>query len=200
MKIKKVLISIAILIVLMPIIMFLIKFSRINIFLNKVHKNFEISNFQFDSVRLDENNNIIGTYKYLKNNSTLLIIPNENVKVYSMDRDGTTLGLVIDEKNKIFYKNEVTYDKSFSLSGELKKDYSILEKIKLCFKWNLKNEEIDGIKCIVITDEDNITTYYDEKNAYLLGKIGEFKIDNININTVTENDVAVPNLEGYTKK
>lgn len=199
MKIKKVLISIAILIVLIPIIMFLIKFSRINIFLNKVHKNFEISNFQFDSVRLDENNNILGTYKYLKNNSTLLIIPNENVKVYSMDKDGTTLGLIIDEKNKIFYKNEVTYDNYFSLSGELKKDYSLLEKIKLCFKWKLKNEEIDGIKCIVIT-EDNITTYYDVENAYLLGKIGEFKIDNIKINTVTENDVAVPNLEGYAEK
>ncbi len=199
MKIKKVLISIAILIVLIPIIMFLIKFSRINIFLNKVHKNFEISNFQFDSVRLDENNNILGTYKYLKNNSTLLIIPNENVKVYSMDKDGTNLGLIIDEKNKIFYKNEVTYDNYFSLSGELKKDYSLLEKIKLCFKWKLKNEEIDGIKCIVIT-EDNITTYYDVENAYLLGKIGEFKIDNIKINTVTENDVAVPNLEGYAEK
>lgn len=196
---RKILICIIILLILIVLILFLVKFITINTFLKKVNKNFSITNFQYELVKEYENNTSTN-YKYFKLDSTLLIIPNENVKIFmNYDGNNSVSELTIDEKNKVISRTIVENPEYFTLSGNLKPNYSFIEKVKMCFNWKIDYEEVNGIDCIVITDENNNITYYNRENAYMVKNENIGEIINIQINSVTEEDMALPNLEGYTE-
>ncbi len=194
---RKIIICLLISIIIILFSLFLIKFTTINSFLKKVSNNFNITNYQFELIK----NNINPTsHRYLKKDSTLLIIPNDKVRIYIINNgNNSVLGLTINETNKTVNKTVLQNSEYLSLSGNLKPDYSFIEKIKMCFNWKISYEKINEIDCIVITDENNNVTYYNKENAYLVKNNDFGEVKNIQLNSVTENDVALPNLDEYTE-
>lgn len=197
--VKKFFVCIIIILLIIMATLFLVRFITINNFLKKVNENFSITNFQYELVKEDENNTLTN-YKYLKLDSTLLIIPNENIKIFmNYDGNNSVSELTIDEKNKVVNRTTVQNPEYFTLSGNLKPNYSFIEKVKMCFNWKIDYEEVNGIDCIVITDENNNITYYNRENAYMVKNENIGEVINIQINSVTEEDMALPNLGGYTE-
>ena len=101
--------------------------------------------------------------------------------------------------NKTVNKTVLQNSEYISLSGNLKQNYSFIEKIKLCFNWKIGYQQYNEVDCIVITDENNNITYYNKENAYLVKNNNFGEVKNIKLNSVTENDVALPNLEEYSE-
>ena len=196
---RKIIICILISIIIILFSLFLIKFTTINSFLKKVSNNFNITNYQFELIKNNENINPT-SHRYLKKDSTLLIIPNDKVKIYMINNENNSvLGLTINETNKTVNKTVLQNSEYLSLSGNLKQNYSFIEKIKMCFNWKISYEKINEIDCIVITDENNNITYYNKENAYLVKNNNFGEVKNIQLNSVTENDIALPNLDEYTE-
>lgn len=196
---RKIIICLLISIIIILFSLFLIKFITINSFLKKVSNNFNITNYQFELIKNNENINPT-SHRYLKKDSTLLIIPNDKVRIYMINNgNNSVLGLTIDEINKTVNKTVLQNSEYLSLSGNLKQNYSFIEKIKMCFNWKISYEKINEIDCIVITDENNNVTYYNKENAYLVKNNNFGEVKNMQLNSVTENDVALPNLDEYTE-
>lgn len=198
---KKKFLNCIIIILIILSILFLVKFFQINTFLNKVQENFKITNFEFEILRTNDSNNIWSKTKYIAKDATLLIIPNEDIRIYITNNVTDHFSsIAIDEKNKIFYTSEYQTSEKLNLSGNFQSNYCFIEKVKLCFKWKIKYEKLNNLDCIVITDENNNTTYYNKKNAYIIKSDNWGEITNVKVNSVTDNDIKLPNLEKYTNK
>ena len=201
---KKIIIYVVILIIAIIISIILVKFIRINNFLNKVHKNYGINNFRYEVITNNEEGSALTKVKYLRLNSNYLIISNSALKIYVTDMGDYFSSIEINEEDKTFnkvqiYKENDEKDKEyFTLFGDLKSTYSFFEKVQLCFKWKIKYEKINGNDCIAITDSDNNVTYYDKEKAYVIKK-WEKEFTNIQVNSVEKKDIEIPDLKDYTE-
>lgn len=189
------LILIAIIVVL--IILFVSKYYKVNRIINLMKYNQEnIDNYSYNIDNIDyKRNKDIFMYKYIANNNNFCFY-------YDRDKD---VGYIIDDKNKTYYDNDGFLKYLYDMPGYkyLTLDFSFKNKLKLVFDWKIDNYTNDTYE---ITTKDNCKVIVDKETGYVLkmSKLSksEFMEDIIRtfeVNSVTDKDVELPNLDEYTK-
>ena len=196
-KILKLLVLIFILILIICIILFIIKFNKVNRIIELMAKNSEIDNYYFEDEEMvkERYKNIVkisfGNYE-----NSYYYYDFNNMKCY-----------IVDENNNYYFETDISeIDKEildFPLYSSFTRDYSLKNKLKLVFDLKIKNYDEN---CYEIITKENRKIIFDKNSGYILKseKINSEDSDNknfvnISVNTVSIDDVKIPNLEIYSE-
>lgn len=200
---KKIIIGLLVLIILLLIIIFTINFLKFNKIYVGMNENYKITNFHYiresDSIRYDitRNDNIIVLKTYSYTDSSLIhtftfytngsenYVFNETDKIYNISEQ--------DEFGSLkFLYTSLEFDSA---------DLILVEKIKMFFNTSIENENQNDTNCYHITKKftnNNLTyDFYIDTNNYLVVLSNNETCGDYQLNSITSENVAMPNLEEY---
>lgn len=209
---KKLIIAIITLIIIL-LLAFLVIFLRNYVLLKDiVNKNYSLDNFKYvmtSSYSGSSTDSKIPTYFYKKGDIVKQISKNNSMnttlELWNDMKSKESITLLPDKKTAIKSSNELISVKIPSIEYAL----GSLEDLNLplfCMSTIIKCENVGDIECIVLSDSDD--TYYIDKNTGFLVKNEKYEEANnstytveysdIEIGTVSDEDIAKPDLSGYT--
>ncbi len=141
-----------------------------------------------DNITIIKNIEEDGTMQinYFDNDNILILMDREGVKEY-----------VKMENTENFGKHIVLEDGIFSIEDNL------WEKIKVAFTTKISTEDMDGKECYKFFISDNFQFIVDKDNMLKIKEINgsqKMELVDYSIGNLTDKDVKMPNLEGYTLK
>ena len=200
---KKIIIGLLVLIILLLIIIFTINFLKFNKIYVGMNENYKIANFHYiresDSIRYDitRNDNIIvlKTYSYTDDSliHTFTFYTNGSENYVFNETDKTYSTSEQDEIGSLkFLYTSLEFDSA---------DLNLVEKIKMFFNTNIEEGNQNDTNCYHITRKftNNNSTYdfYIDTNNYLVVLSNNETCRDYQLNSITAEDVAMPNLEEY---
>ena len=169
---KKSIVLIITVIILILLIFLFINFFKFNKIYNKIKENYNITNFKYSEI----NNSNIGKNEIVRRDDTIIckVYSEENIHIFTF-----------------YYNGEDTY-----IFHEINKKYTKESG-------NSTNEEKDGIESyhIVRKHENEKYEYYINSDDYLpISSDITNQYTDYEINTITNEDVKMPNIDEYEYK
>lgn len=195
---KKIILYVFIFIILILLIFILINFFNFNKIYTKINENYKITNFHY----IRENNSI--RYDITRNNNLIIL------KIFSYTDDNlihTFTFYTNENENYVFNETNKTYSCSKQDQiGGLKflytglefnnTDLNLIEKLKLFFNTRIEKVNQNGISCYRITKKSS-NDFYIDANNYLIVSSNNDTCKDYQLNSITSEDITMPNLEEY---
>mgnify|MGYP004617951187 CR=1 FL=1 len=196
---KKIIPYVFIFIILILLIFILINFFNFNKIYTKINENYKITNFHY----IRENNS--NRYDITRNNNLIIL------KIFSYTDDNvipTFTFYTNGNENYVFNETNKTYNCSEQDQiGGLKflytglefnnTDLNLMEKLKLFFNTRIKKVNQNGISCYRITKKSSNYDFYIDANNYLIVSSNNDTCKDYQLNSITSEDITMPNLEEY---
>lgn len=198
-NVVKVVIILILVVILMLGIYFIRRVCIVNTILNNMAKNLEITNIQYSGKNLTNENLKSEATQYTKDEKVKITA--DSMDIY-LNYDGKAY--FVNEENKEYLQivNETMDLPDKSLSKDVYKEASFMEKIKLAVNWKIENDEVNGEKCYHLIIDDN--EYWVSKDKYFIikqkdsaGNIEEYK--NIKVDSVTDEMMKLPDFSNYSE-
>ncbi len=200
---KKIIVLIFIVLVLIILnILFFIKFYKVNKIISLMKVNNKKINYSY-SIIINNNSCLL---KRSKNIIIQVLNENNSQFLNYYDFNENYVYNIID-KYRIYYKRKIEktdYSKNnFPLYEYLTIDYSFINKLKLVFEWKIEDHGNDKYE---ITTKDNYKVIFN-KNTGLAESVTNasekkrvyYILEDYQENSVTDEDVVLPDLSEYTK-
>ena len=196
---KKIIPYVFIFIILILLIFILINFFNFNKIYTKINENYKITNFHY----IRENNSI--RYDITRNNNLIIL------KIFSYTGDNlipTFTFYTNGNENYVFNETNKTYNCSEQDQiGGLKflytglefnnTDLNLMEKLKLFFNTRIEKVNQNEISCYRITKKSSNYDFYIDANNYLIVSSNNDTCKDYQLNSITSEDITMPNLEEY---
>lgn len=201
---KKSIVLIITVIILILLIFLSINFFKFNKIYNKIKENYNITNFKYSEI----NNSNIGKNEIVRRDDTIIckVYSEENIHIFTFYYNGEDT-YIFHEINKKYTKesgNSINGNKYLYKKLEFSEDdLGFLGKLKMFISTKISNEEKDGIESyhIVRKHENEKYEYYINSDDYLpISSDITSQYTDYEINTITNEDVKMPNIDEYEYK
>ena len=205
MKRKIVILSIILLsIIFILLVLFSIKFYKVNKIINLIRVNSNKTNYSYFIKNSFEENSEL----YIKRNKNIIIskvkLSTQNVKEYYNFKIKTVYGFS-DIIHKYYERPLNDYDNEFiefPLYNFLTSDFSFGNKLKLVFEWKIRNYDEN---CYEITTKDNYKIIFDKTTGIALRATSldvnekfDRIVEDFKENSVTDEETKLPDLSDYS--
>ncbi len=204
-KIVFILTLILLLVIVVLSILFFIKFYKVNKIIDLMKINLNKQNYSYFEKDFNENVNIV-FINHIENITTYenQISIQKNLDYYNFN---SKMVYHINNISKTYIIRKISDSDNryleFPFYNYLTLDFSFKNKLKLVFDWKIKDTKNN---CYEITTKDNYKITFDKNNGLVLrvksleeGDKFEEGIEDFKENSVTEEDVKLPDLTEYTQ-
>lgn len=203
---KKKIVLLVIIIIVVLCICYAIQFCKFNKIYNGMKNNYEINNFEYTSESatrkhiIDKKDNVVLQKSYDKKDNNLLHI----FTIYYSDDKSYSFNETTKQYEVVDFENIVENTRLYSPFVFNNPNMNFFEKLKLAFITDISKVEKNGVECYYVktqVDNNDIDFYINCEN-YLLVNVPDESLDysNYKLNSVTDEDVKMPNIEEYTLK
>ena len=204
-KVTKIFLEVVIIIVIILITMFSIKYITINKILNSQKSNMNIGNYHIEySIALnDEDAKNMEIYKsnekeYMKTDTYRILTNKTEKKTYFVNDINKTISIISMEDN-----TNISDGLNNIITENLTENF--LTKAKYVFTWKVNTEMKDNVECYHIKLKNSDEIWLDknvmlekESIKHIDSNVNVQKIDKFEIDNVQESDFELKDIEGYT--